>query len=64
MEIALHHLVSGVEIQLAAREYALSVFIDIEGAFDSISIERRPVSNCPQGKVLSPLLLGDRRAAH
>ncbi|XP_020298080.1 uncharacterized protein LOC109862437 [Pseudomyrmex gracilis] len=32
---ALHHLVGGVEVQLEAKGYALGVFLDIEGAFDS-----------------------------
>jgi len=36
-DTALHHLVSGIETQLEAKGYALGVFIDIEGAFDSTS---------------------------
>jgi len=36
-DTALHHLVSEVETQLEAKGYALGVFIDIEGAFDSTS---------------------------
>ncbi|XP_020285272.1 uncharacterized protein LOC109855434 [Pseudomyrmex gracilis] len=38
-DTALHHLVSGVEKQLEAKEYALGVFLDIEGAFDSTSYD-------------------------
>ena len=34
---ALHHLVGQVETQLEAKDYALRVFLDIEGAFDSTS---------------------------
>jgi len=36
-ETTLHHLVNGVETQLAVGGYALGCFMDIEGAFDSIS---------------------------
>lgn len=36
-EIALHHLVRQIETQLEAKGYALGVFLDIEGAFDSTS---------------------------
>jgi len=35
-DTALHHLVNGVET-LGAKGYALGVFIDIEGVFDSTS---------------------------
>ena len=34
-DTALHHLVGQVETQLEAKGYALGVFLDIEGAFDS-----------------------------
>ena len=36
-DTALHHLVGQVETQLEAKGYALGVFLDIEGAFDSTS---------------------------
>lgn len=36
-DTALHHLVSKIESQLTAKGYALGVFLDIEGAFDSTS---------------------------
>lgn len=36
-ETALHHLLSGMEIQLEAKGYAPGYFLDIEGAFDSTS---------------------------
>ncbi|XP_020298130.1 uncharacterized protein LOC109862474 [Pseudomyrmex gracilis] len=38
-DTALHHLVGGVEVQLEAKGYALGVFLDIEGAFDSTSYD-------------------------
>lgn len=34
---ALHYLVSRIEVQLTAKGYALDVFLDIEGVFDSTS---------------------------
>jgi len=37
VDTALHHLVSEIETQLEAKGYALRVFIDIEGTFDSTS---------------------------
>ena len=36
-ESALHHLVGRLERALAAEQYALGVFFDIQGAFDNIS---------------------------
>jgi len=33
-DTALHHLVGQVETQLEAKDYALGIFLDIEGAFD------------------------------
>jgi hypothetical protein len=39
LETALHHLVSRVERQLEMKEYANGAFLDIEGAFDSTSID-------------------------
>lgn len=33
----LHHLVNKIEVQLAAKRYDLDIFLDIKGAFDSIS---------------------------
>jgi hypothetical protein len=38
-ETALHHLVSRVKRQLEMKEYAIGAFLDIEGAFDSTSID-------------------------
>ncbi|XP_020297796.1 uncharacterized protein LOC109862217 [Pseudomyrmex gracilis] len=38
-DTALHHLVTGIERQLEAKGYALGVFLDIEGAFDSTSYD-------------------------
>jgi len=36
-DTVLHHLVGSIETQLRAKGYALGVFLDIEGAFDSTS---------------------------
>ncbi|XP_029173685.1 uncharacterized protein LOC114942482 [Nylanderia fulva] len=38
-ETALHHLIGKVESQLEAKGYAIGIFLDIEGAFDSTSHE-------------------------
>jgi len=36
-DISLHHLVSKIETQLATGGYALGLFLDIEGTFDTTS---------------------------
>jgi hypothetical protein len=38
IDTALYHLVSRIETQLETKGYALGVFLNIEGAFDSTSI--------------------------
>ena len=38
-EIALVHLVNKIEKAILRNEFALGVFLDIEGAFDNLSIE-------------------------
>lgn len=64
----LHYLVSRIEVQLTAKGYALDVFLDIEGAFDSTSnilikktMDRRRISdeiwtlNIPTGRFKAPV---------
>jgi len=36
-DTAFHHLVSKIETQLATGGYALGLFLDVEGVFDTIS---------------------------
>jgi hypothetical protein len=38
-EIALHDLVYKIDGSLAQKEFALGVFLDVEGVFDNISFE-------------------------
>jgi len=38
-ETALHSLVTRIERTLERQEYALGVFVDIEGAFDNASVQ-------------------------
>ncbi|XP_020298660.1 uncharacterized protein LOC109862902 [Pseudomyrmex gracilis] len=38
-DTALHHFVGGIKVQLEAKGYALGIFLDIKGAFDSTSYD-------------------------
>jgi len=38
-ETALHSLVTRIERTVERQEYALGVFLDIEGAFDNVSVQ-------------------------
>ena len=64
---AIHHLVSRIESKLAEGEYALGYFLDIQGAFDNVSIEAilRALDSTPISPIVKAWikdLLGRRTA--